>query len=382
MRGNELSPLFAAGIASNVYLVKDADGRDLFTLKYKNDLVMNDRSLISGTTGALTVLKKAQVLAVFAVGKGAYEGQAIVAFKGTESLYDALTDVNTGVKTSHTGCRVHQGFHYAFDSVLTELRRFIGGLKGVHTIQCVGHSLGGAIATLAADWIRASGASATVKLYTFGSPRVGLDMFARKCTSRITAGNIYRVYHQTDPIPMVPTWPFYHVPTSSADYAIWSPIGVPGEYHLMKHYISSVEVAGSWEVMKKNRPQGFVDATIEEWLKSDGVLPFTANTLELLSAALYYVLKKATNAAGILIISGGGATTFTLLDRMAILLAKATNVSVDASSWVYHLVKKMAALIGFVVREGTSLTTELIRMVFLRLHRKIADLIWHVGRQV
>ena len=133
-----------------------------------------------------------------------YKGQAFIAIKGTASLYDALADLNTGVKTLHTGSAVHQGFYYAFDSILNDLRQFITSLKGVSTIHCVGHSLGGAIVTLAADWIKASGKSACVKLYTFGSPRVGMNFFASKCRSRLYSDNIYRMCHTTDPVPMVP----------------------------------------------------------------------------------------------------------------------------------------------------------------------------------
>lgn len=162
---------------------------------------------------------------------------------------------------------------------------------------------------------------------------------------------------------------------------IWSPVGVPWEYHFMKHYILSAKMAGSWKAMRKARPHGFMESTIESWLKSDGVLPFTMNTLELLSASLFYVLKKAFNAAGVLMVSGA-ATTFTLLDRMAILLAKATKLSVDVSGWVYHLVKKMAAFTGIVIKEGANLTVEFIRMVFLRLHQKISDLIWRASKGV
>src|SRR5690606_2270396 len=106
MSGNELSPKFSAEMASNVYLVQDIDGQDLFKLKYKNDLDINDQSMIGGNTGAFAILKRKQVIAVFSAGKGMYKGQAFVVIKGTANLYDALTDLNTGVKTSHTGCPV------------------------------------------------------------------------------------------------------------------------------------------------------------------------------------------------------------------------------------------------------------------------------------
>lgn len=226
------------------------------------------------------------------------------------------------------------------------------------------------------------GVAGQVNLYTFGSPRVGLEMFAKKCTARLVAGNVYRVYHKTDPVPMVPTWPFSHVPTSDADYLINSPVSVPPwKYHFMEHYIKSVESAAGWVSIKNNRPKGYGQIAIERSLQSDGVVSFTANTLELLDAALLYVIEKVINAAGIVLVTGF-ATTFTLLDRMAVFMAKAAKATVTVSVWVYHLIKKMAALIGVVVKEGTDLTVDFIRMVFNRVYRKVADMVWRVGREI
>ena len=382
MNGNFLKPIFAADLASDVYMIKDKYSRTVFELKYKNHFNLEDGKMTTGKTGAMIVVKKSHVMAFIALGKGDYKGQAFVAIKGTASLYDALTDLNTGLRTSHTGCAVHQGFYYAFNSILSELQNFMSGLGGVSVVHCIGHSLGGAVATLAADWIKSSGREIIVKLYTFGSPRVGTEMFASKCTSRVLADNIYRMYHQTDPVPMLPTWPFFHVPKSNAGYLVYSPVSAkPWEYHLMKHYVESAKKAGSWSKIKHNRPKGHLDAAVERWLQSDGVLSFTAHSLELLDAAMLYVVKKVVNVTGIILVSGA-ASTFTLLDRLAIFMAKAANVSADVSIWVYHLIKKMAALIGVTVKKGVDLKVAFIRIVFLRLHQKISNIIWHAGKEV
>lgn len=382
MSGSFLDPEFAAELASNVYLIKDDFSRKGFNLKYKDFFDMEASSMVKGKTGGLFVVKKKHVMAFMSAGKGRYKGQAFVAIKGTASLYDALTDLNAGTRSSHTGFSVHQGFYYAFDSILFELQQFISSLKGTSVVHCVGHSLGGAIATLAADWIKANSAISTVKLYTFGSPRVGLESFAAKCTSRLIAGNVYRVYHKTDPVPMVPTWPFFHVSNLDIGYLIHSPASVkPWEYHLMKHYIRSAKSAASWTGMASNRPVGHMDSAVERWLKSDGVLSFADNTLDLLDAAFVYVIKKVINLSGIVLVVGA-AGTLTLLDRMAIFMAKAVKVSKDLSIWVYHLVKKMASLIGIKLREGVDLTVEFIRSVFLRLHKKISEMIWRIVHEV
>lgn len=378
---NELTPLYAANLAAAVYDVKSVITREDFIEEYKSDLEISNSKFASGVTGGY-ILNKAHVMAVFSSGKGRYKGQAFVAIKGTASLYDMLTDLNTGIRSSHTGHHVHQGFYYAFNSILVELRRFVSELKGTSIIHCVGHSLGGAIATLAADWLKSSCSVPTINLYTFGSPRVGLELFAGKCTSKLRPNNIYRAYHRTDPVPMVPTWPFYHIPINDIGYLIDSPVaGKPWEYHLMKHYIDSAEKAGSWRKIASNRPASHLDSAVESWLKSDGVVALTANTLDLLNAALIYVVKKVVNAAGIAIVASVGAA-LTILDRMAIFMTKAAKLSADISIWVFHLVKKMAAFVGIKVKEGTDLTTEFIRAVFLHLHRKISALIWQIGREV
>lgn len=381
MSGSCLSPRFAAELASNVYLIKDDFSRRGFVLKYKDDFDMEASSMSKGKTGGCFI-NKPHVMAFLGIGKGRYKGQAFVAVKGTASLYDALTDLNTGIRSSHTGFPVHQGFYYAFDSILADLRRFVSSLKDVSAIHCVGHSVGGAIATLAADWVKVSSAISSTKLYTFGSPRVGLESFASRCTSNLVASSVFRVCHTTDPVPMVPTWPFFHVPNTDIGYLIFSPMAVkPWEYHLMKHYIRSAEAAGSWEGIASNRPAGHLDSAVERWLKSDGFISFTANTLDLLNAALIYVIKKVVKVVGVTLVTAA-AGTLTLLDRMAIFMAKAAKVPSDVSTWVFHLVRKMAELIGIKVKEGTDLTVAFIRKVFLILHKRISDMIWRIGQEI
>lgn len=207
-------------------------------------------------------------------------------------------------------------------------------------------------------------------------------MFARKCTSRLSSRNIYRAYHRTDPVAMVPTWPFTHIPTHDADYLIHSPVAaIPWEYHRMKHYVTSATNAGSWEALKNNRPQGYLDSTIERWLESDGLVSFSARSLELVNAALMYVCKKVLHTTGIAFIVAG-TTTLTLMDRLAIFLSKAVEVSADVSGWAFHLVKKMASLIGITVAEGTNLTVSFMRAVFLRLQQRIAAMVQSAGRDL
>jgi pimeloyl-ACP methyl ester carboxylesterase len=102
----------------------------------------------------------------------------VLAFRGTDSgrFEDIITDLNT-LQTDYPpaaggpGCKVHAGFLKAYrtDAMrkLVDLARAPQGT----TLLVTGHSLGGALATLAAVDAPAA------KLITFGAPRVGDDAF-------------------------------------------------------------------------------------------------------------------------------------------------------------------------------------------------------------
>ena len=100
-----------------------------------------------------------------------------------------------------------------------------------------------------------------------------------------------------------------------------------------------------------------------------------------MNAALMYVVGKAIHGTGIVLITTASAG-FTLLDRMAEFLAKTAKLSVQVGLWVHHLIKKMASLIGLVVKEGADLTAAFVRMVFLRVHHHIAQMIQRISRRL
>ena len=93
-----------------------------------------------------------------------------------------LTDARPG----DGGGQVHKGYRDALDGIWPALSEHIGGIARAcadpPTFWLTGHSLGGALATLAAHRFESEEAgdemSGRIKgLYTFGSPRVGDDRF-------------------------------------------------------------------------------------------------------------------------------------------------------------------------------------------------------------
>jgi len=384
---NELDSRYAAILAQDAYRLKDEITRRIVLAEHKDKLEVAEE--LKGKTGALIVIKSEHVMGIGAFGIKTYKGHAFVMLKGTASLLDGLTDLNAGVKRCSTGENVHQGFFYTFESFLPQLKTFqaeIAKRSDIHTVHCVGHSLGGALATMAANWLSANG-NTDVKLYTFGSPRVGMEYFADNFTDRMNAENIFRVYHKTDPVPMVPTWPFTHVPNAGTDYLMPSSLSLnPIEFHKMENYLKSVTESNGaqaigWPILKSKRPPELMESAIESWLKSDGLISLTLNTAHLLDAALMWTLKKIAHAASIAIV-GAGTITFTVLDRLAIILHKAIDLSKDLSFWVIRLIKRMAQMIGLVVRETETLTAAFIRMIFTRVHQRVSELVRKAGQML
>ena len=70
-----------------------------------------------------------------------------------------------------------------------------------YQVSVVGHSLGGAIAAIAAAEIRKSGTPAD--MYTYGAPRIAGSVLSDYITKQNKGGN-YRVTHYDDPVPRLP----------------------------------------------------------------------------------------------------------------------------------------------------------------------------------
>ncbi|KAM0335621.1 hypothetical protein ACHAQA_000670 [Verticillium albo-atrum] len=103
-----------------------------------------------------------------------------------------------------SGCKVHTGFNNAWREIRTPAIAAIKKARAAnpgYTVIATGHSLGGAVATIAAAYLRAK-ESVPVVLYTYGSPRVGNDRFAAFVDAQ--AGAEYRLTHGADPVPRLP----------------------------------------------------------------------------------------------------------------------------------------------------------------------------------
>jgi triacylglycerol lipase len=127
----------------------------------------------------------------------ANEDALLVVFRGTDRPTDWITNVNYPQVPGYGG-KVHRGFARALDSVWDEVLSGIRTLRDKHQrIWIAGHSLGGAMATLAAKRLEAP--YEPYAAYTFGQPRVGDRAFAEDFGE-----TLHRFVNHRDPVPNFP----------------------------------------------------------------------------------------------------------------------------------------------------------------------------------
>jgi triacylglycerol lipase len=129
----------------------------------------------------------------------------IVAFRGTEpddwhDLFDIAQFVP--VPWDRPGTNVHAGFKRSLKRVWKQLERRLDMLSASRRVWFAGHSLGGALATLAADRFPASAGICTI-----GSPLIGDSAFAHGFDARFGSralryvNNADIVTHVPPPVP-------------------------------------------------------------------------------------------------------------------------------------------------------------------------------------
>ncbi|MCQ4331763.1 lipase family protein [Stutzerimonas stutzeri] len=126
----------------------------------------------------------------------------LISVRGTqEILADASRDADARqVRFKEGQGQAHRGFYGAFQAAKPFVERYLNAFyTGKQTLIVCGHSLGGAIALLLADWLRREWSDNT-QLYTYGAPRAGDAAFV-KAAQPLTH---HRIVNHNDPVPAVP----------------------------------------------------------------------------------------------------------------------------------------------------------------------------------
>ena len=177
----------------------------------------------------------------------------VIAARGTTSLMDWMCNAQayqtkfrdaTDKQVKNGLVEVHAGFYRQFISLLSQVDDTVQKhLKGGGMVLSVGHSLGGAISTIAA---LNYGNTYPQQVWhaSFGSPRVGNKAFKEaytKCT-RLQA----RLKHNHDPVPAcIPPIDYWHVSPEThlgeADPYSEIPVLIDAGDHSIAKYVSAIQ---------------------------------------------------------------------------------------------------------------------------------------------
>lgn len=135
----------------------------------------------------------------------------MVAFRGTlpDSLRDWIDDLDAAASVPYDGCsdcEVHDGFRDSWIALKSQVLAALNGLSP-YVVHITGHSLGGAIAVMAAFELQVAGFSVG-EVVTFGQPRVGNQAFA-DYFGRAFPGH-FRATHWRDIVPHLPPELLYY----------------------------------------------------------------------------------------------------------------------------------------------------------------------------
>ncbi|WLI87427.1 lipase family protein [Massilia sp. R2A-15] len=335
-------------------------------------------AVVDGTTGMGTCTGFGYLLRV---NKG-HDRHAIIATRGTRpelGAPDLLTDARAAMTGFGDYGPVHKGFKKTFDSVLSNLARDNRVVMDADVVHCVGHSLGGGVATLLAAHFARQGKQ--VRLYTFGSPRVGAFMSYSAMHQTIGKQNIYRVAHDLDPVSLVGPFPYIHVNPAVADENNMTLPSRTGSLfstanHDMAAYIDSVadKPRATWDMARSLARQTDHDnCVLAKWLLHDsgesGWVQFaSAKTLGILFKLFSHVLKGISTS----LILG-----LTAVDLLAEMLLNGMTKAALLGEQIFTLLRHAATWAGITVSKGAQFTTLIIGRILSTMLSRLNSMAMH-----
>ncbi len=378
-----LSPRMASEFADVVYDVIAPGSEGIFRLNTFGmqfpqyfDVDLADGPVLGRSGGVFGLFRSTTGFAFMARGKAEFKGHYVVAMRGTKLANDWMTNGNVGYSSSVGGSYVHAGFNNTFESMIAPLEKLITPVLSGHVvsgIHCIGHSLGGALASLTAEWIRHR-YKRPVQLYTFGAPRVGMRAFATSSSDDRT-GKVYRCTHGADPVPLVPLWPFMHAPVNGHEYRLDHSSGMSARAHAMGQdgqpgYRNTANES-DWVVVQQ-RSTNFLDNPVRLNYDRRHEAHFSTYWAERLSSALITLLKDAGYYSTVLA-QAAISTTLTFYDLLAQTLEDIAKASAKFAEQTRGLLGHMLAFARVAVTTVVELSFRFIRWVFDRTAGALYD---------
>ncbi|MCQ8880515.1 lipase family protein [Pseudoalteromonas shioyasakiensis] len=343
-----LSPTLAVNLAEFAY--ESLTGKLDVPIVLAKQFLFNSKSSLKGVTGTCLehVLNHSSGFGYIGEGRngGIYEKEIVITFRGTAGIADTLTDLHCGMTVGPNYKAVHAGFNRTFESIKPQLSKILSKL-GSRPVHCVGHSLGGAIATLAANWIKAQ-FKVPVKLYTFGAPRVGCNPFAIQTETNLNG--IYRAVHRSDPVPMVPVWPFVH---AGSEYRLSTCVSLTGAAHKMAGnapgYINTASRYPDYKSMERGSLSNLTMTRLKYVNRHHA--SFNAHWADKITSALLTLLRESGKITSILA-QGVVAGTLTIYDALARSLVEISKMS---SKYAEDCKGVLGHILNFVGKPGVNL---------------------------
>ena len=398
-----LTPTEASYIATNAYFaLKDwMTGKPTLGIETRanvKNLVLgkgNDEEGKANTSLKATALASGKLGKIFSAqtGLGVTTGfgyvlqyqhgdrrHVIIATRGTRpelGLPDLLTDARASMTGFGDYGAVHKGFRTTFDTCLASLGDDSKIVMDADVLHCVGHSLGGAVATLMAAHFAAKGKA--VKLYTFGSPRVGAFGSYAAMQERIKKENIFRVAHDLDPISLIAPFPYVHLNPHYDDpnnFTLPSPTGslFSTANHDMNRYIRSIRAGSAtstWVAVRGLAKQTDHDnAVLAKWLlhadNDPGWVQYaSAKTLGILFKPFSHVLRTTSTAVML---------HLTAVDLLAEMLLTGLARAGALAAQVFQLLRHAATWAGIKLSAGAQFTADIIRKILDMMLSKLAQM--------
>lgn len=170
-----------------------------------------------------------------------YTEEKIICFKGTDSLKDWEYNLDfLPIKLKDTELKVHGGFYKHFNSLRCKLKE---EMNDSTKLILTGHSLGGALATLAGCYVHSFVPNILKKVITFGSPRVMCTEFCNWYNERLAKKTI-RIYDIFDPVPHLPphgpVFEYEHVDGVEIKFKNSNILGNTEEGNFVKRFVETM----------------------------------------------------------------------------------------------------------------------------------------------
>jgi triacylglycerol lipase len=251
----------------------------------------------------------------------------VVAFRGTEPLNaaDWLSDVNYHqVKLKDVPGQLHGGFAHALGEGVTEqmgggvtepmeegiteqMRDAVTKLgQGEKTrLFVTGHSLGGALAIIAAALLHYRFSRRIAGVYTYGQPRVGDPVFSR-AFDQVLGPVTFRYVNDLDMFPHVPPTHLPARPVLRAPAPFFDSLrqvkNLPNEIHTALSAVIEGEEFSHVGQLRLFRPDGSLTSDEQEWQQREVIYSGTFSALlknfpNLLRAELAKLLREQNRIA-------------------------------------------------------------------------------------